>query len=126
MEYVRTDPEKGHLYRCRADGCHLRDRKGVAYCQDELWEDRTDNPPLVGPVRRGSPEWKDLYGKRQAVERLFKSLKESRRLEAHHVRGLRRISLHATMAVLTYQATALVHIRAGEAAQACWQVRKVA
>ena len=23
MEYVRSDPEKGHLYRCRREGCHL-------------------------------------------------------------------------------------------------------
>ena len=26
MEYVRSDPQKGHLYRCRREACHLKTR----------------------------------------------------------------------------------------------------
>lgn len=126
MEYVRTDPARGHLYRCPAGGCRLKDRKGVRYCHDELWEMWGENVRLIGPVRRGSDRWKELYGQRQAVERLFKGMKESRRLEAHCVRGLRMVSLHIAMSVLAFQATALAHHREGQAENIRWMVRKVA
>ena len=125
MEYVRTDPEKGHLYRCPPGGCKLKERKGVLHCQDWIWE-KHEHSRLFGPVRRGSREWKDLYGLRQTVERIFKGLKQSRRLEDHCLRGLRAISLHNTMAVVAFQATALARILAGQAEYMRWQVRRVA
>ena len=125
MEYVRSDPRRGHLYRCRSEGCRLRDRKGVKYCADELWENRTDNPRLFGPLRQNSAAWKALYRLRQAVERVFKSMKESRRLEDHFIRGLRRIALHAVMSTLGFQATFFVNLLAGES-RPRWMVRKVA
>ena len=125
MEYVRSDPDLGHLYRCRGEGCHLKDRKGVLYCQDELWENRDDNPRLFGPLRQQSAAWKALYRLRQAVERVFKSMKESRRLERHCKRGLRHISLHALMSIVAYSATALVQIQAGRRDYR-WMLRKVA
>ena len=125
MEYVKSDPELGHLYRCRGEGCHLKDRKGVRYCQDELWENRQDNPRLFGPLRQQSAAWKALYRLRQAVERGFKSMKESRRLERHCKRGLQNISLHALMSIVAYSATALVQIQAGRRDYR-WMLRKVA
>ena len=66
MDYVRSDPQKGHLYRCRREACHLETRKGVRYCADEVWENRRDNPRLFGPLRQKSPKWKALYRLRQA------------------------------------------------------------
>ena len=81
MEYVRSDSRRGHLFRCPPEGCHLRDRKGVRYCHDEEWLDRQDNPRVFGKVPRWTREWKNLYKLRQSVERVFKSQKESRRLE---------------------------------------------
>ena len=112
MEYVRSDPERGHLYRCR--GCHLMDstKGGTRHCDSEVWENGQDLR-LFGILRRGSPEWKSLYGKRQAIERVFKSMKESRRLERHCVRGLRQVTLHALMSTLAYQVTVLVSLLAG-------------
>ena len=126
MEYVRSDPEKGHLYRCK--GCHLAwTMKGaIRHCDTEVWEDPSENIRLFGVVRRGSQEWKDLYTKRQAIERVFKSMKESRRLERHRIRGLRQITLHAVMSALTFQATVLVRLQAGETDLMRWMVRKVA
>ena len=126
MEYVRSDPEQGHLYRCK--GCHLADsmRGGIRHCDSEVWEDPSQNIRFFGVVRRGSQEWKDLYTKRQAIERVFKSMKESRRLERHCIRGLRQITLHAAMSALTFQATVLVRLRAGETEWMRWMVRKVA
>ena len=128
MKYVRSDPSKGHLYQCRAEGCHLKNsnRGGIRHCDSEVWEDPGRNIRLFGVIRRNSPEWKALYEKRQAIERVFKSLKESRRLESHCVRGLRQITLHAVMSALGFQATALVRILDGQADLMRWQVRKVA
>ena len=100
MDYVRSDPKRGHLYRCRREGCHLKTRQGVRYCADEYWENRRDDPRLFGPLRQNSTAWKRLYRQRQSVERVFKSMKESRRLEGHYIRGLRKISLLAAMSTL--------------------------
>ena len=126
MEYVRSDPEKGHLYRCV--GCHLKDsnRGGIRHCDSEVWEDPAKNLRLFGVLRRNGPEWKALYAKRQAIERVFKSMKESRRLERHCVRGRRQITLHAMMSALAFQVTALVRVLAGEMADMRWMVRKIA
>ena len=68
MEYVRTDPQRGHLYRCR--GCHLAGsmRGGIRHCDTEVWEDPSQNIRLFGAIRRDGPEWKALYAKRQAIE----------------------------------------------------------
>ena len=125
MEYVRSDPDMGHLYRCR--GCNLDGtmRGGIRHCDSQIWEDPARNIRLFGVVRRGSQEWKDLYTKRQAIERVFKSMKESRRLERHCVRGLRQITLQAAMSALAFQATVLVRLWAGETEWMRWMVRRV-
>lgn len=123
---IRPDPEKGHLYHCRSEACPLKDQKGVHYCDDEVWEDPKQDLRLFGSVRRGSKEFKDLYALRDAVERVWKGCKESRRLERHCIRGLRQISLHATMSVLAFQVTALTHLIAGKSGEMRWMVRKVA
>ena len=80
---------------------------------------------LFAATMRDGPQWKALYAKRQAIERVFKSMKESRRLERHCVRGLRQITLHSLMSALAFQATALVHLWAGQADLMRWMVRKV-
>ena len=128
MEYAGNDPNRGWLYRCRIGGCHLARSftGGTRHCDDWTWENPAEDIRMFGVIRRDSPEWKALYRQRQAIERVFKSMKESRRLERHCVRGLRQIRLHAMMSVLTHQATALVRILAGEARWMRWQVRRVA
>jgi hypothetical protein len=109
-------------------GCHLKDsnRGGTRHCDTEVWEDPGKNIRLFGVIRRDSRDWKDLYAKRQAIERVFKSMKESRRLEQHCVRGLRQITLHAMMSVLAFQVTVLVRLLVGDADKMCWMVRRVA
>lgn len=126
MEYIRSDPEAGWLFRCRAEGCHLQDStQGMSsHCDTEVWEDPTANPHLFGIIRRSSPEWADLYGKRQAIERVFKSMKESRRLERHCVRGLAQVQLHALMSTLCYSTTILVKLRTGQR-DTRWMVKRV-
>lgn len=90
------------------------------------WEDPAANLRLFGKIRRQSKEWKALYTKRQAIERTFKSLKQSRRLERHCIRGLRQVRLHCLVSVLAYQATVLAQVQAGEMEDMRWQVRRVA
>ena len=127
MDYVRSDPQKGHLYRCPNVGCNLKNRKGVVYCQDEFWvnPDEQDNPRLHGPGRRDSARWKQLYRLRYSVERVFKSMKESRRLDSHFIRGLARVALHAVMSWMAYTATMLVRMLYDEA-DVRWMVDRVA
>ena len=62
MDYVRSDPQKGHLYRCRREACHLVTREGVRYCADEVWENRRDNPRCSGRCARSRPNGKRCTG----------------------------------------------------------------
>ena len=128
MEYAQTNAQGHRLYVCREQGCHLakKGRGGITYCDTEVWEDPRRNPWLSGRIRRGSPEWEALYTKRQAIERVFKSLKQSRRLERHCVRGLRQVRLHVLMAFMVGQATTLANLQAGRTAALRWQCRQVA
>ena len=126
MEYVTTDPERGHLYRCAKEGCPMVARRGVRYCDDEQWVHWQDEPRLVSPIRRNSQDWKDLYSLRQSVERVFKSLKQSRALDAHCLRGLLKVGLHALLSVLAFQTTALRRLLTGQVKMLRWQVPRVA
>ena len=116
MRYIRTDPESGHhLFRCPLGGCELKDSSILQrHCEYEVWEDPEIQPRLVGTLPRASPLWKALYKKRMGIERIFRSLKHSRLLEQHCFRGMRKNLLHATLSLLTYSATALARLEAGD------------
>ena len=117
MEYVRTDPETGaHLFRCPGGGCPLKKEgtKAVVHCDTEIWEEADVNLRVLGPLPRFTEAWKRLYSLRMSIERIFRSLKHSRGLEGHCVRGLRKITLQATLSVLTFQMTALARLRVGD------------
>ena len=115
MAYVRTDQDTGHhLFQCPEGGCPLRNKRGVHYCGDEVWENPVDEPRIVGILPRASPLWKKLYKKRWSIERLFRSLKHSRNLEQHCFRGMRKVLLHSALSMLTYSATALARLNAGD------------
>ena len=129
MEYVGQDGEGKYIYRCQSGGCHLKEglHAGILHCDTVFAEDPAAHLRVLGgQTRRGSDEWNALYSKRWSIERIFKSMKESRRLEEHCVRGLKYISLHALMSTLTYQASALVKVLAGEQDNMRWMVRRVA
>ena len=120
MEYVRTDPDTGaHLFRCHSDGCSLarKGTKAVLHCDTEVWEQPDSNLRVLGPLPRFSSAWKRLYKQRMSIERIFRSLKHSRGLAGHCMRGMRKIALQATMSVLTYQATVMARLKAGDPEQ---------
>lgn len=124
MKHVRWEPERGHLFRCA--GCHLAGKPGHNNCRDEVWEQPAYNPRLGGAVRMGSDEWEELYAKRQTIERMFKSFKQSLRLNRHGYRGLAKVRLHCALAALVYQATMLVNATAKARPSVRWMVAEVA
>ena len=127
MTYVCTDPKTGQRkYKCA--GCPLAKKKkgGLRSCDEESWEDPNRNPRLFGTLPRNSKEFKELLGRRWNIEHIFKSLKESKRLTRHYVRGMRQIRLHVLMSVLAFQAKALWDLQQGREDEMRWMVRKVA
>ncbi|MCY4655044.1 MAG: transposase [Dehalococcoidia bacterium] len=118
MDYIRTDPTTGHhLFRCPPEGCALKAKStgAMRYCDiPDYWLDPQDNFRAVGVVARASPEWKELYARRQVIERMFGSMKRSRLLNRHQYMARRKLETHVTMSVLTYLATMLARVLAGD------------
>ena len=116
MEYVATDPEQGHLFRCPPDGCDLKDKDDdTRYCNDQRYvkpEGRLLR--IMGLLPRCSEEWKTEYKKRPIVERHFSSGKHSRLMNQHRYFNIYQMSLHVLMSMLSYLATALAHLQADD------------
>ncbi|MCL6445408.1 MAG: transposase [Alicyclobacillus sp.] len=66
---------------------------------------------------RGSRTWKMLYDERTAVERCFARLKERLTLNALHVRGMAKVTVHAYMNAIVLLASALAMRRAKHSEQ---------
>ena len=118
MEYVGTNPRSGkHLFRCPPNGCALKSRSSgaVRYCDTTaLWLDPSDNLRVLGVVYRASSQWKRLYNRRQVIERMFGSMKQSRILNRHQYVQRNKIELHVGMSVLTYLTTMFTRVDAGD------------
>ncbi|MDE2938875.1 MAG: transposase [Chloroflexota bacterium] len=128
MQYVKTNKKEGHLYRCHPQGCKLKNSKAgaITHCDGWSWEQPESNLRIISRIPRSTRTWKRLYTKRQSIERVFKGQKESRRLEAHCVRGMRKITLHCLMSTLAFQVTALNNRLQGIKEEANWMVRRIA
>ena len=74
MEYVGSDAERGHLFRCQDGGCALKKKQTLfsLFCSDEQWE-KPEGALLrvIGKIPRFSQKWKQLYKLRQTIERFF-------------------------------------------------------
>ena len=116
MEYIETDPEKGHLFRCPAEGCHLKGKVHFTrYCDSEHYEKPEGKLlRIVGLLPRCSQEWKAKYKLRIVIERYFSSGKHSRLLDTHRYFNIEKVSLHVAMSMLSYLATALAHLQADD------------
>ena len=125
MEYVGSD-EPGHVYRCVAEKCHLKDSDGALYCDYIIRVQPQDDLRKIGLVARVSPQWKTLFARRSSVERVNSRLKETRRLQDYCFRGIRKVSVHCLMSVLTMQASAVAQARVGEMEGLRQCLRKVA
>ena len=116
MEYVETDPEKGHLFRCPTEGCDLKGKVHWSrYCDSEHYEKPEGRLlRIVGLLPRCSEEWKAKYKTRTIIERYFSSGKHSRLLDMHRYLNIYKVSLHVLMSILSYLATALAHLQADD------------
>ena len=116
MDYMGTEEDGSHRFRCPAGGCHLKDKMGCSrYCDFDFAE-KTKGKLLrkMGPVHRASPEWKRRFKSRPTVERWFSSAKRSRLLDQHQYLEQDRVSLHARMSMLGYLLTAWGRLKAGD------------
>lgn len=116
MEYVETDAEKGHLFRCPANGCPLKETvQFTRHCDYEYYEKPEGRLlRIVGLLPRCSEEWKAEYKKRPSEERYFSSAKHSRLLDTHRYLNGQKVSLHVALSTLAYLATALAHLKADD------------
>ena len=116
MEYVETDPEKGHLFRCPLDACELKQQVGfTGYCDDQHYEKPEGRLlRIVGLVPRCSDEWKERYKLRTVIERYNSSAKHSSLMNQHRYFNIYKVSLHVAMSMLSYLATALAHLEADD------------
>ncbi len=116
MEYVETDPEKGHLFRSPADGCYLKETvQFTRHCDAKHYEKPEGRLlRIVGLLPRCSEEWKAEYKKRPIIERYFSSGKHSRLLDTHRYLNIFKVSLHVVMSMLACLATALAHLQADD------------
>lgn len=65
------------------------------------------------PVVRDSPKWKRLYNKRSAVERVNSRLDVSFGFERHYIRGLKKMRLQVSLAMVVMLCMALGSIERG-------------
>jgi IS5 family transposase len=112
MEYVGSNAQ-GHIYRCVAAKCHLQGEEGTPYCEYVITVQPGDDLRKIGPVARVSAQWKKLFSRRSAVERVNSWLKGTRRLQDFCFRRLRKVTAHCLLSVLTLQASAVAQARMG-------------
>ena len=116
MDYLGTDLDGAHWFRCPPQGCHLKEKLDWSrYCNDTHWESPTGKLlRIMGIIPRFSSTWKELYQRRNSIERYFSSAKQSRLLNRHQCLGQEKVELHVGMATLAYALTALAHLEADD------------
>ena len=116
MDYVGTEEDGAHRFRCPEAGCHLKNKMDWSRYCDFDFSEKPDGKRLriMGIVHRASPEWKRLFNLRPTVERWFSSAKRSRLLDLHQYLGQERVSLHAKMSMLGYLLTAWGRLMSGD------------
>ena len=123
MAFCGYEKDRGTLkYRCPAVAygisCPL---KGTGQCGGKgvgaygrivrapLDKDRR----MFVPVVRDSPKWKRLYNKRTSVERVNSRLDCSFGFERHYIRGLKKMRLQVSLALIVMLSMALSSIKEG-------------
>ena len=116
MDYIGTDTEGDHHFRCPSQGCWLKDKVDWSrYCDSE----HSEKPEgkllrIIGIVPRFTKLWQKIYNRRGSIERWFSGAKHSRILDKHQLLRMGKISLHANMCMLAWLLTALAHLKADD------------
>ncbi len=130
MRFRSYDEQRGALkYRCPRSttegpscqyyGC----TDGLGYTVDLKI---ADDYRRLCQVPRSTKQWGELYNMRVSVERAFSRLKEFRKLNNSHVRGLPKIEIHCCLAVLVMQSMALGKVKTEGVQEVRSNVKKVA
>ena len=117
MKFVRTDPERGHLFRCERGGCRLNRGQTLfpLDCEGEIWvKPEGKMLRIVGKIPRFSKLWELLYKLRQAIERFLGSGKRSRLLDTQRFLTKAKVEMHVVLSLLTYNATMLTRLTVGD------------
>ena len=69
---------------------------------------------IFKPVARGSRNWKKLYRQRSAVERINSRLDVSFGFERHYIRGIKKMRMRVTLAMIVMLSLAVGHIKSGQ------------
>ena len=116
MAYLGTDPDGGHHFRCRPDGCWLKNKVDWSRYCDSYHSEKPEGKLLriMGIVPRFSELWRTLYKKRTGIERGFSSGKRSRLLDSHQLLRKGKFELHANGSILASLLTMLTHLKADD------------
>jgi len=113
MAYGGFEKERGSLkYRCPArhygltcmgmDRCRVKGAVRIPLKED---------PRIFTPLARSSYAWKSIYKKRTAVERVNSRLDRVFGFEEHYIRGLKKMTLKCTLALMVMLVMALGRVR---------------
>jgi hypothetical protein len=113
MAFGGFEKDRGTLkYRCPAKhygfACRGRDRCAIS---DSIRIPIASNRRIFTPLARSSYQWKRLYKKRSAVERVNSRLDESFGFEKHFVRGLGKMRLRCGLALVVMLGMAWGRVR---------------
>ena len=116
MDFLGTEPDGRHLFRCPEGGCHLKGKTNWSrYCDfDHAEKPEGTKLRIMGTLHRASEEWKRIFKRRPSIERYFSSNKHSRLLDKHQFIGQKRVSLHARMSTLSHLLTSWGRLRAND------------
>ncbi|MCR4419823.1 MAG: transposase [Clostridia bacterium] len=113
MAYGGFEKDRGSLkYRCPArhygltfmgmDRCRVKGAVRIPLKED---------PRIFTPLARSSYAWESIYKKRTAVERVNSRLDRVFGFEEHYIRGLKKMTLRCTLALLVMLVMALGRVR---------------
>ena len=116
MDFLGTEPDGRHLFRCPEGGCHLKGKTNWSrYCDfDHAEKPEGTKLRIMGVLHRASEEWQKIFKRRPAIERYFSSNKHSRLLDKHQFIGQKRVTLHDRMSTLSHLLTSWGRLRAGD------------
>jgi len=113
MAYGGFEKDRGTLkYRCPARHYGLS-CLGIKRCRVKgaVRIPLKEDPRIFTPLARSSYAWKSIYKKRTAVERVNSRLDRVFGFEEHYIRGLKKMTLRCTLALMIMLVMALGRVR---------------
>ena len=115
MQYEGFEKERGTIrYGCPVkSGANCKGCNECPYGNKSVRINMEEDRRRFTPVARSSYKWKRLYKKRTSVERVNSRLDVSYGFERHTTRGMKKMNLRVSMALLIMLTLAYGHIEGG-------------